>query len=194
MKTSKHWKKRTSITHPIQVDWVNYPSIGGEIGITLCPGKYQPMSWSGGWNRDLETDVARLSGMGISTIISLIEQTEMEDLRVPKLGEIIQRHQMNWFHLPIPDTTVPTKQALSELESFKNSIIDSLNSEERIVVHCKGGLGRAATIVCMILNWFNIPNRDSIDHIREIRSSDCVNPKQEEFLLKNCKVNMSRHQ
>ena len=65
----------------------------------------------------------------------------------------------------------------------KNFVIDSLNSEERIVVHCKGGLGRAATIVCMILNWFNIPNRDSIDHIREVRSPDCVNPKQEEFLL-----------
>ena len=192
MKWPIGWEKRTSITHPIKVDWITNPRIIGELGITLCPGKCQPISWSGGWNRDLETDVTRLSGMKVHTIISLIEQKEMEELQVPYLGDVIQKHQINWIHLPIPDTTAPTMEVLSELESFKHSIINSLNSEERVVVHCKGGLGRAATIVCMILNWFNISNRDSINHIREVRSPDCVNPKQEKFLLENCKVNTGR--
>ena len=181
--------KRTSITHPIKVDWITNPRMTGKIGITLCPGKYQPISWSGGWNRDLETDVARLSGMEVHTIISLIEQKEMEELQVPNLGDVIQKHQINWIHLPIPDTTVPTNETMENLESFKDTIVNSLLSEEKVVVHCKG-LGRAATIVCMILNWFNVPTKQSIDHIRKVRSPNCVNPEQEEFLIKNCQVNI----
>lgn len=190
MKWPIHWEKRTSITHPIKVDWITNPRMTGKIGITLCPGKCQPISWSGGWNRDLETDVARLLGMEVHTIISLIEQKEMEELQVPNLGDVIQRHQINWIHLPIPDTTVPTNETMENLESFKDTIVNSLLSEEKVVVHCKGGLGRAATIVCMILNWFNVPTKQSIDHIRKVRSPDCVNPEQEEFLLKNCQVNI----
>ena len=79
---------------------------------------------------------------------------------------------------------------MENLESFKDTIVNSLLSEEKVVVHCKGGLGRAATIVCMILNWFNVPTKQSIDHIRKVRSPDCVNPEQEEFLIKNCQVNI----
>ena len=88
MKWPVKWEKRTSKSHPIKVDWFSYPAITGKIGITLCPGKCQPISWSGGWNRDLETDTQTF-GMEVHYNQS-IEQKEMEELQVPNLGDVIQ--------------------------------------------------------------------------------------------------------
>ena len=45
------------------------------------------MSWSGGWNRDLETDIGDITKMGTYTVISLIDGNEMKDLNVSNLGE-----------------------------------------------------------------------------------------------------------
>ena len=86
MKWPVKWEKRTSKSHPIKVDWFSHPAFTGKIGITLCPGKRQPMSWSGGWNRDLETDIGDIAKMGSYTVISLIDEEEMKDLARFKFG------------------------------------------------------------------------------------------------------------
>ena len=116
MKWPIGWEKRTSITHPIKVDWITNPRIIGELGITLCPGKCQPISWSGGWNRDLETDVTRLSGMKVHTIISLIEQKEMEELQVPYLGDVIQK--ANAVKVPSIDPVIEEASTFTENTDF----------------------------------------------------------------------------
>ena len=51
---------RNSTTHPLKVNWIPIEGDKGRIGITLCPGKYQPVSWTGGWYRQLSIDVATL--------------------------------------------------------------------------------------------------------------------------------------
>ena len=43
---------RTSETHPLYINWIPVEGDKGKIGITLCPGKYQPVSSTGAWNRD----------------------------------------------------------------------------------------------------------------------------------------------
>ena len=57
-------------------------------------------------------------------------------------------------------------------------IAADLESEDKIVIHCKGGLGRAATIASMILGLYGEAAEDSINKIRK-RSSSCINPAQE---------------
>ena len=56
---------RNSRTDKLQITWIPIYFRGrnnqGQIGVTLCPGKYQPQSMSGGWNRDLELDVRELN-------------------------------------------------------------------------------------------------------------------------------------
>ena len=192
MKWPVKWEKRTSKTHPIKVDWFSYPAFSGKIGITLCPGKRQPMSWSGGWNRDLETDILDITKMGTSTVISLIDEDEMNDLHVSKLGEVVFNHEMEWIHLPLTDTTVPSNAFIRAFVEKTPLITAGLESEDKIVIHCKGGLGRAATIASMIFGIYGVSAEDSINTIRKKRSSSCINPAQERFLLENCRVNKSR--
>lgn len=53
---------------------------------------------------------------------------------------------------------------------------------ESIVVHCKGGLSRAGTVVALLLQELGIKMPIAIEMIRDVRSVDCINQEQEEFL------------
>ena len=178
-----NWELRTSKTHPIGVDWITHSSFKGSIGITLCPGKYQPTSWSGGWNRDLDCDVELLAMSGASTIISLVEFHEMDELRVPNLGEVIQKNGMKWIHLPFRDTTVPSDKWLRSFANVGQGILQSIQNGDSIIVHCKGGLSRAGVLVSIILFLLGFKMQDAISLIRKTRSAVCINFQQEGFLM-----------
>jgi hypothetical protein len=47
---------RSSATDPLRIDSVP-AGVSGRIGLTFCPGKYQPVSMSCGWQRDLALDL-----------------------------------------------------------------------------------------------------------------------------------------
>ena len=176
------WDLRTSETHPLIISGIKHPAFSGEIGITLCPGKYQPTSWSGGWNRNLDQDISVLKSEGISTVVSLVEQVEMDFLRVPNLGQAIIQQGIDWIHLPFRDTTAPDNAWTTRFNTVKGGLIDSIQSGERIMVHCKGGLGRAGTVTALLLIELGLVVDDAISLVRKIRGADCINPKQEDFL------------
>lgn len=179
------WDLRTSESHPLQVDWISHVNFKGKIGLTLCPGKYQPVSWTGGWNRDLKTDLDALLLQGTSTIISLIDGNEMERLRVDNIGVLVEEMGMNWIHLPLEDTTAPNDSWISNFSSVLSTIIDELNDGKLVVIHCKGGLGRAGTCAALILFAQRLTMDWAIDLVRMRRSRDCINLVQYEFLQSN---------
>ena len=179
------WDLRTSKTHPLQIDWITSKKFQGKIGITFCPGKYQPVSWSGGWNRNLETDIQTIEDTGATTIVSLVEDYEMKVLRVPTLGDSIQERGINWIHMPFEDTTAPNSEWMEDFDSCAPSIISSIKNGDYVIVHCKGGLSRAGTFVALLLYALEIEMRDAITLIRRKRSIDCINPIQQEFLLRH---------
>jgi hypothetical protein len=77
------------------------------IGITFCPGKYNPHALTGSWDRDLALDLDAVQKWGASAVVTLIEGHELELLRVSNLGKEVRRRGMSWFHLPIADVSVP---------------------------------------------------------------------------------------
>ena len=177
------WDLRTSQSHPIAIEWISHDLFDGEIGITLCPGKYQPVSWSGGWNRNLDTDILAIHEAGATKVVSLVEDVEMAILRVPGLGDAVISQGMDWYHLPFPDTTAPDNKWMEQFMLVRSQLIESIKEGEKIVIHCKGGLGRAGTVAAILLNELGLEMSDAISLVRKVRSSDCINPTQEEFLL-----------
>ncbi len=176
------WDLRTSITHPIKVDWIKHRKIPGLIGITFCPGKYQPVSWSGGWNRNLDIDIDALAETDVSTIISLIDEQEIVELRVQGLGETIQKKKgIEWIHLPFEDTTFPNKSWFRKFNRHLEKIAEQIVNGESTIIHCKGGLGRAGTVSCILMNYFGIEMDDAIKLVRKTRSQNCINPTQEKI-------------
>lgn len=54
---------RTSKTHPLLIASVAAGDAGGLIGMTFCPGKKDPYSQTGAWNRDLVPDVEQIRAL-----------------------------------------------------------------------------------------------------------------------------------
>jgi ADP-ribosyl-[dinitrogen reductase] hydrolase len=73
---------RTSVTHPLEIASVKSGLGHGCISITFCPGKYDPHALTGTWDRDLALDLDAVQKWGASAVVTLIEDHELELLRV----------------------------------------------------------------------------------------------------------------
>ena len=77
---------KTSVSDPINIEYVAIGVELGRIGITFCPGKYDPDGGSGSWDRDLILDLDAIYDSGAAAIVTLLEPREFELLRVEQLG------------------------------------------------------------------------------------------------------------
>ena len=140
---------RTSITHPLRIDDL---AIGnGRLGITFCPGKKGDSIFGAAWDRDIDLDLDAVKGWGASAVLSLIKDHEFEMLGVSKLGEVVKLRGIDWFHFPIRDLDTPTDDAMDTWAALSAQLHGVLERGGRVVVHCRGGLGRAGTIAALIL-------------------------------------------
>jgi len=174
---------RTSSTHPLSVDWLPIESDKGCIGMTLCPGKYQPVSWSGGWERQLTPDIEALVAAGTNRLVSLVTDEDLEVLRVVDLPQAVHESGMEWNHLPLIDTTVPTPEWMEAACSVFTHLLTSIPEGEHVVVHCMGGLSRAGTFVAIYFYLRGFTMVEAIAKVRLERDARCINTRQEKFLL-----------
>ena len=154
---------RTSITHPLRVDWLPLEGDKGCIGMTLCPGKYQPVAQTGSWDRQLALDVETLVEYNTDLLVSLITDEDMEVLRVTDLPHVVNANGIDWAHLPFADSTAPTTEWLEQAEPVFNRILTSITEGERVVVHCMGGLSRAGTFVAIYLYRRGLTMEEAIE-------------------------------
>ena len=160
---------RTSQTHPLQIAEVCANPAHGRIGITFCPGKHDSMALSGIWARDLATDLSVIAAWGATLVLTLLEPTELKELKVSALGEEIQRLGIEWRHLPIADYSVPDARFEEQWQTHGHEIRTLLRSGSSILVHCKGGLGRAGMIAARLLVELGMEPNDAIRTVRSVR-------------------------
>ena len=175
---------RNSTTHPLYVSWVELEGDEGALGLTLCPGKYQPIASTGSWGRQLDVDVQALVDMGVSRLISLITKEDMQVLRVTDLPGEVAHQGLAWDHLPLPDTTAPTQSWMEQATPVLNDIIASIPEGAKVVVHCMGGLSRAGTFASLYLWMRGMDMRDAIKTVREVRGPHAMNSRQVAFLMR----------
>lgn len=176
---------RTSISHPLKIATLPVGTNGGGIGVTFAPGKHQEVAMTGSWARDLDVDLASIAEWGAQHLITLIEPWEFEELRITSLAERARAHGLMWYGLPITDGAAPDARLLGPWRSLGPQFAAKLLSGTRIVVHCKGGLGRAGTVASMLLieTGFASDGIDAIAKVRSVRPGAVETAEQEEFIL-----------
>ena len=88
---------RTSVSHPLKIATVVSGISGlGRVGLTFCPGKYDPHGMSGAWDRDLSRDLDTIRDWGATAVVTLLEHKELTLLRVERLGKEVLRRNMLW--------------------------------------------------------------------------------------------------
>ena len=119
--------------------------------MTFCPGKKQRDAMTGWWDRDLGLDLDAVRAWGATVVLTLIEAHEVASLGVEGLADEVAARGMIWHHLPISDVSVPNAAFETAYDDIRGDLHRRLADGEAVLVHCKGGLGRAGTVAARLL-------------------------------------------
>ncbi len=180
---------RTSTLNPLRVDWVDLAKVprlvdageaGGALGMTFLPGK-QRDGWTGMHWRDLRADVARLRGEhGVDTFLLLVEDHELENARVPEIADVMAEEGIDFLRYPIQDMHVTEDR--EALRLTLDDVLARIVAGERVVVACRGGMGRTGTIVGCLLRDGGLDGDAAIALTRTSRKDTIERDTQEAFV------------
>lgn len=177
---------RTSHTHPLRIDAL--PLANGHLGITFCPGKKSDSVYGAAWDRDLDLDLDAIKVWGASAVLTLLEDHEFEMLSVTNLGDALKTRGIEWFQFAIRDVDVPTPEAMEQWRAVSPKLHQIMEHGGRVVVHCRGGLGRAGTIAALMLVERGRSAHEAINDIRSVRPGAIETSEQASWL-----INHARH-
>jgi len=138
---------------------------------------------SGSWDRDLAADLDAIRDWGAVAVVTLLEPQELTLLRVHQLGEEVARRGMSWFNLPIADVRTPDGNFERAWESAGEKLRSMLRDGLDVLVHCRGGLGRAGTIAARLLVELGAEPLTAIAKVREVRPGAIETRDQERFVM-----------
>jgi ADP-ribosyl-[dinitrogen reductase] hydrolase len=173
---------RTSVTHPLQIASIPTGEKLGRVGITFCPGKYDEGAASGSWDRDLNLDIDAIRDWGAAAVVTLVESHELALLRVEGLGEAVVRRGMRWFHFPIADVSTPDGDFERRWAVEGEELRALLRGGRDVLVHCRGGLGRAGTIGARLLVELGMEPAEAIRQVRSVRPGAIETSAQERYV------------
>ncbi|MCS6901533.1 MAG: protein-tyrosine phosphatase family protein [Myxococcales bacterium] len=124
-----------------------------------------------GLNRDVEEDLAALSGANVNVLISLTEAS------FP--AEQLRPFGIEGRHFPIPDMGFPAVGPAARLCKFVET---RLKDGDRVVFHCHAGLGRTGMMLAATLVWMRTDAREAIARIRSVNPRFIQTAEQERFL------------
>ncbi len=174
---------RTSLTDPLRIAELPVAGAGGMVGVTFCPGKRGDSVFERPWARDIDADLDVVQHWGARAVLTLIEEHEMRLLDVPDLGQRIASRGIAWHHLPIVDGTAPGPSFEQAWRVAGRSVVDALMQGGKVLVHCRGGLGRAGTVAACLLVEFGAAPRQAIRQVRAARHGAIETREQERYVM-----------
>jgi protein-tyrosine phosphatase len=140
--------------------------------MSIAPGRKK-----GRWNRDLMTDLQHIRhNLQVDVIVTLLENTDITDLKIESLFESITTLGMESVHHPIRDKWIPS--SMVRFKDTVDEVVKKIREGKRVLVHCNGGKGRTATFVVCCLLTLGYSIDESIRMTRETRSGTLRNPFQ----------------
>jgi len=178
----------TSESSPLRIAAVTPGEGHGRIGITLCPGKTDPAGMSRPWARDLDTDLDAVRRWGATAVVSLITDEELDLLSVRGLPGAVRSRHMEWWHAPIPDGQPPGPDFEDAWAVAGEAVRGRLRLGFDVLVHCRGGLGRAGAVAARLLVELSASPDDAIRRVREARSPHAIETTSQEAHVARCSV------
>jgi len=153
-------------THPYDILTLEN---GAQLIFTPCPGtKESP----------LHDSVATLKEAGTNMLLTLMFDQEMNKNNAQSLPAICAEHGISWAQLPILDDAAPDEMFEAQWLAKKATILEVINNQGSVAVHCKGGSGRTGLVIALILLAFGWPAQKVIQEVQKIRPNALKNAKQ----------------
>jgi len=152
----------------LRVDWA---SVGdARVGMTLCPGRKD-------FGRTLDEDLRVLVDLGVQHVFTMMTTGELAVLGVPELFERVRASGIASHTLAIDDGRAPDDVSG---HAIARAIADRVRGGERVVVHCRAGLGRTGTMVAATLVELGLTPENAILEVRRARGSRSIETAEQE--------------
>ena len=139
----------------------------GTIGITSAPG---------------HAELDAIASWGAAAVVTLVEQHELEALGITWLGAEVRRRRMAWHHWPVQDYAIPDAAFEAAWPNRSAALRHALSAGGRVLIHCRGGLGRSGIIAARLLVEHGMPPETAIPAVRAARPGAIETPAQEAWV------------
>lgn len=105
-----------------------------------------------------------------------------EDMEFYYQGSLLSMYESNGFgviHFPVPDFGIP--KSLESFAELQNQLVQ-LTETNRILIHCRGGIGRTGLVAAGLIVALGSPAMRAIEVVREKTPSSVETKEQEQFL------------
>ena len=89
---------------------------------------------------------------------------------------------MEWLHMPIPDVRTPGPEFEAKWPAVSRGLRTRLEAGENILVHCRGGLGRAGMTADRLLVESSVDPEVATARVRAVRPEAIETRPQEHWV------------
>ncbi|KAF9222636.1 phosphatases II [Gyrodon lividus] len=125
----------------------------GNLLLSSCPGKKVrlsgPVRGRGTVYRDLDVDIRRMKNLGAQCVVCCLDDEELEFLGISWTEYCRAAHQegLDVLRIPLPEGLAPLSP--ESLDADLHRIIERYTLQGiSVLVHCRGGVGRAGLFAC----------------------------------------------
>ncbi len=172
---------RPGATDPLRIAAVPFGPRGGWIGIAAAPGRREPGGPTA-VRRDLGADLDTVAAWNAAAVVSLVEAHELELLGIAAIGAEVRRRRMDWHGWPIGDYQVPDAAFMAAWPARSAALRDLLARGGRVLLHCRGGLGRSGSVAARLLVEGGTEPAAAIAAVRTARPGAIETPAQERWV------------
>lgn len=173
---------KTSQTHPLRIDVLDLNTIPeliqnsshslGQIGLTFCPGKCHHGLFGDRWERDLNSDIDVIRKWGAHAWINLMEDNDLVSVKLdPNIfSDAVKDAGIDYYHLPIVDAGIPDSEFENKWQNqISNEFCQRLNQGHKLLIHCRGGLGRTGMVVARLMVDMGYDANNAVKLVRYVR-------------------------
>jgi protein-tyrosine phosphatase len=124
-----------------------------------------PRPRSGDW---LEDEIDSLKSEGVTVIVSLLQKDEIEELDLESEESVCKSKNVLFLSFPIIDRQTP--HSIQESVKFSHKLKELLENGEKIVIHCRQGIGRSSLIAACLLVLQNVSVEEAFEKISIARN------------------------
>ncbi|MDO6762960.1 protein-tyrosine phosphatase family protein [Agarivorans sp. 1_MG-2023] len=148
-------------------------SDSAQLLLTPCPGTK---------GVDLSTSLQQLCYKNSPALITMMTKQELADNNLDDLPKHAVTYDMQWFHLPLADDTVPDAAWEEQLQTLLPRFVQLLNNGMNLTIHCKGGSGRTGMLAARIMLAMGFELDDAIAKIKAQRPNAFTVPAQLSYI------------